>query len=248
MVFSARLTVVLVLVGVALAFGHDLAPPAWRGESGTTHQHWRFDADANPSVPEIIGNPYGGATATITTGDYGEGWLYDLGFSEQTGIWDIGGLDGNIVLIIANQEGSLESVDVWLQVTYHKFTGFGDAPTIEVVGANYVDGQALMVEEDPYAPGNGWFLSQSLWRIEGGQPLGPIVLSGAIVGTRIDQIVVDVKSVSTAGCVVDFEELAAFCDEWLQDGEALAADLDGSGRVDAKDFSMFAANWMKACP
>ena len=134
MTFSTRLTLVLIFVCGALVFGHDLAAPAWRGEDGTSYQHWRFDTDANPSVPEVLNNPYGGATATITVGQFGEGWLPDIGFTEQTGIWDIGGLDGSIVLGIAKQGAAVASVDVWLQVTFYKFSGFSAGPIINVVG------------------------------------------------------------------------------------------------------------------
>ena len=247
MTVSIKLTVVLLLAGAAMVLGHDFAGPAWRTEDGTTYQHWTFDSNANPAPPEAINNTHGQAAAIITVGEYGEGWLEDLGFTEQTGIWDIGGADGNIVLSIANHPGPLESVDVWLQVTFYKFTGISEGPIINVVGAQFISGEFHMIEEDLWAPGNGWLLQQSLWRIEGGA-LGPILLAGSPFGTRIDQIVVDVKSVSTTVCIIDFDDLADFCDEWLNEGDGLAADLNNSGTVDGIDFSMFAKNWFQPCP
>jgi len=178
----------LLMLMSAVASAHDVVWPDWRGQEGTTFQHWTFDDATNPVE---LDNAYGTATATITPGEFGEGWLDELGFDEQEGIWDIGGTDGSIVLDIDNRPETDEFKEIWLQVTYYKFSGFSDVPTIEVVGADYVEGQTLVVEEDPYAPGNGWFLDQSIWRIEPNPMNEQIILTGALVGSRIDQIVVD---------------------------------------------------------
>ena len=177
----------LMLVSV-VAGAHDLVEPDWRGLEGTTFQHWTFDDGANPVE---LDNAYGKAEATITVGEYGEGWLSDLGFSEQTGIWDIGGTDGNIVLDIDNRPEPLDYKEIWLQVTYYKFSGFSEVPAIDVVGADFVTAQTLTVEEDPLSPGNGWLLYQSVWKIEPNPMDERIILTGSIVGSRIDQIVVD---------------------------------------------------------
>ena len=49
-------------------------------------------------------------------------------------------------------------------------------------------------------------------------------------------------------CIVDFDYLARFCEHWLQSGPDLDADLDNSGYVDLKDFSILANNWLDVCP
>ena len=178
---------ILVLLSV-VASAHDVVQPDWRGEDGTTFQEWTFDNDDNPVT---LTNAYGDATATITVGEYGEGWLWDLGFSEQTGIWDIGGTDGGIVLDIDNRPEPLDYKEIWLQVTYYKWSGFSDVPVIDVVGADFMSDQTRSVEEDPLSPGNGWFLYQSVWKIEPNPVNERIILTGPAVGSRIDQIVVD---------------------------------------------------------
>jgi CD109 antigen len=55
-------------------------------------------------------------------------------------------------------------------------------------------------------------------------------------------------TVGFLACVVDFEYLKEFSAQWLTQGESLDYDLDGSGRVDFKDFCILANNWLDACP
>ena len=49
-------------------------------------------------------------------------------------------------------------------------------------------------------------------------------------------------------CVVDFDDLARFCDIWLQTGPGLKADFDGSYDVEFKDYCTVAELWLKLCP
>ncbi len=49
------------------------------------------------------------------------------------------------------------------------------------------------------------------------------------------------------GCV-ELDDLAVLVSEWLQDQGELRADLDDSGRVDGKDFGIFADHYMQSCP
>jgi len=49
------------------------------------------------------------------------------------------------------------------------------------------------------------------------------------------------------GCV-EIDDLAVLASEWLEEQGKLRADLDNSGRVDGKDFAIFAENFMKLCP
>jgi hypothetical protein len=48
--------------------------------------------------------------------------------------------------------------------------------------------------------------------------------------------------------VVDFNDLAAFCRQWLQEGPGLGADLYGSNKVDLMDYSIFADYWLGCRP
>ncbi len=49
------------------------------------------------------------------------------------------------------------------------------------------------------------------------------------------------------GCV-EFDDLNVLAGEWLQEWGGLTADLDDSGRVDFKDFAIYADIFMKSCP
>ena len=49
-------------------------------------------------------------------------------------------------------------------------------------------------------------------------------------------------------CIVDFDELARFCDHWLETGAGIAADLDADGNVDMVDYSILAESWLERCP
>ncbi len=49
-------------------------------------------------------------------------------------------------------------------------------------------------------------------------------------------------------CVVGFDDLAEFCDQWLDTGSGLTADLYFDMEVNFKDFSIFASWWFSYCP
>lgn len=56
-------------------------------------------------------------------------------------------------------------------------------------------------------------------------------------------------AVKVKPCIlVGFDELEAFCEQWLQEGPGLGADLDDSNNVDFKDYSIFADHWLDCRP
>jgi hypothetical protein len=172
----------------SVALGSDLLPPPWRGQDGSTSQNWRFDNDNNPAVPEVIYNPYGSASAAITVGAVGEGWMDNPGLGTQTGMWDLGGTGGQIVLDIDNRPLQLDYKEIWLQVTYYQ--AISAAPTIDVPGAQFISSQTSLIEADGLF--GGWYLDQSVWRIEPNPLHEQIILnSDSSGGSVIDQIVVD---------------------------------------------------------
>jgi hypothetical protein len=73
-------------------------------------------------------------------------------------------------------------------------------------------------------------------------------VSGVLTYTLPDfekDIAVKVKPL----CIlVGFDDLAAFCEQWLQEGPGLGADLDDSNNVDLKDYSIFAGYWLDCRP
>ncbi len=55
-------------------------------------------------------------------------------------------------------------------------------------------------------------------------------------------------SVGNLDCIVDFQYLADFADQWLETSAGLIFDFDSSNRVDFKDFNIIAEHWGSACP
>jgi len=49
-------------------------------------------------------------------------------------------------------------------------------------------------------------------------------------------------------CIVDFDDLARFVQQWLYVDTGLAADLDGDDDVDFEDYRIFAQWWRDYCP
>ena len=195
-----------------VALAYDMFPPDWRGDEGTTYQEWRFDDNDNPALPENVDNEYGNgfdppAIATITVGEYGEGWWDDPGLGSLTGMWDIGGTDGRIVLDIDNRPLQLEYKEIHVQITYYQ--SIGSAATVTVPTAQLVSSTTELVEED--IGSWAWYLHQSIWRIEPNPGYEQIILTGHPDGSLIDQIVVDTRCIpeptsmallALGGCVI----------------------------------------------
>ena len=49
-------------------------------------------------------------------------------------------------------------------------------------------------------------------------------------------------------CVVKFEDLANFVDDWLESGAGLPGDLSGNDEVDFVDYGILADYWLDYCP
>jgi hypothetical protein len=181
------------LVGVAQA--DDLFPPPWRGDPGSTFQHWTFDDDDNPAEPEFWDNPYGTATATMS-GPMAN-WLGSDGFPRE-GLWgDLDAMD----LWVPDHPEPLPYKDIWLQVTY-MYVNLGvfqyRAPTVDIPGAEYLEGDDVFLEyNNPDFPELGeWRLQFSKWRIEPNPPEETIALTWPPFGGEwprgvVDQVVVD---------------------------------------------------------
>ena len=181
---------VLAVVSVTACHADDVVVPGWRGTAGTTYEQWGFDTDANPTPPEVINNPYGGATAIVVVGQYGSGWLDQLsGLGSKTGFWDLGS-SGTITLNIANSPIIDAYKDIWLQVTY--FRDITQAPEVDIPGAVRLGGETRLVEH--VDTGGDWLLDQSRWRIEPNPSSETIVITSDVLwGALVNQVVVDTR-------------------------------------------------------
>jgi hypothetical protein len=187
-----RLVVLAALISMAMSCtaSAGILVPGWAGLDGTTHEEWSFSTNANPALPDVINNPYGTASADITLGDYSSGWLGDVGLGTRTGMWDLGGANGGIVLNIDNRPQPLDYKEIWVQVVYYK--SITDAPSVSVVGAEFISAQTSLIEADPVMGGSsGWYANSSIWRIVPNPSHEVITLSSYVMGSVVDQIVVD---------------------------------------------------------
>jgi len=191
-------TGLIVLLLSAISAAHDLVPPPWRGQDGTTYQQWRFDDADNPALPEVIDNSYGDALAAITVGEFGSGWIEGGPPTwAQQGFWDLGS-DGSIVLEIDNRPDPLAYKELWIQVTY--LQGPFEQPSVHVPGAEFISEQTVLVAPDPPST---WYLYQSVWRIEPNPAHEEIViLSEPNWGSAVDQIVVDTLCIPEPSCMI----------------------------------------------
>lgn len=50
------------------------------------------------------------------------------------------------------------------------------------------------------------------------------------------------------GCVVDWDDISRFVQDWLNSGGQFPGDLDGNGSVNFHDYAKLAELWMELCP
>jgi len=191
--FLVALTLILASSCLSISTGvyaHDVFAPDWRGDPGSTFQHWAFSTPDNPALPEFIDNTYGGAIGIITPGQFAmqPPWVdvEESAFGSQQGLWDLG-QEGNIVLDIANRPYIGGYKDIWIQVTY--FEGLWQEPHVEVPGAVAINGIETQLIENV---GTGiWCTQVTKWRIFPNPLEEQIIIIGDQMGSLIDQIVVD---------------------------------------------------------
>jgi len=132
----------------------DLFPPWWRGEPGTTFQHWTFDSDQTPYwVPELYDNPYG------------EPWMNTYYEDEQWyDVW--GGREGVVnpweTLVFLNLPNSAEPLDwkiVWIQLTWRHESG-------EFIPPQFLEADPpgdLVWEQHTYDGADWWHTVYEIW-------------------------------------------------------------------------------------
>jgi len=240
-----RIAIVILLLCSNSIFAHDLASPSWRGEDGTTFQHFRFDCNDNPASPELINNVLGIADANVVLGPVAEGWLEDLpGFGTQTGIWGLGSA-GTITINVTTGFENTGPQEVWVQLTYLD-DPWWETPQLQITDANLINVEPL-IEVENVGMSSVWYLRQSKWLVDQGKGNIEIVITSDIAGGYIDQVVVDTRTVSSV-CIVNFDDLANFADQWLMSGDNLDADFDDSKTVNFLDYNTLANQWFKNCP
>lgn len=204
---------------VALANFADVPAyqPTWRGLAGTTLEKWAFTSTPTngsgegdyfgPEVtlPTVVTNTNGTATASILAEQTGVGWV--LGnpgsiakFSTTNfGWWDLGADGGGhislTIPVSAGPGGSTRLISI--QVTEAINPGLYEPATVDVTGGIQV-GSTQITTVETYSP-NGHFANdvkvyQSLWQVPGSGSSHAITITGATTGGRdsiIGGVVVD---------------------------------------------------------
>jgi len=176
----------------------DLYPPPWRGQPGTTFQHWLFNVNQNPDkipgtpwFPEINENPYG--PPWLDTGFGDENW-YDY-WADRYGVMNPWA--STIYLNLFNSAEPLEWKIVWIQMTWWFEGGEFNPPPF---GGSEPPGDLVWEQHEPL--GNGWYHTvYEIW-IPGNPDFERIIIH---TDHYFDQIVVD------TWCTNGVEPLGACC-------------------------------------
>jgi uncharacterized repeat protein (TIGR01451 family) len=180
----------------------DENPPCWRGQPGSTHQHWAFAGNDNPAAPELVSSP-GNPQADVVVGALALGWQDVLpGFGCKQGYWDLGS-GGTITLSVPNiiAPPIVAYKYVRLQVTeFRDSLAYNVSPTKSVSGATLVSQQETSIETTLTGE---WIVHESIWRFPNCPVDETIVVTAPPTSALIDQIVVDTFCTAAPSCPID---------------------------------------------
>ena len=157
------LTMVATLL-VPAALADDLNPPDWRGDPGSTFQHWTFDAqpeEMSAIVPDIDQNPFGDPLIIDNEANDSE-WLDT--FEGRQGVWNA---YWDFWIDLPNDPEPRPLKEILVQFTYYYDdpTGWDNGrPIIDDVFVTAGTAEVGVVEE--YELGDNWYYSQWHIRIE----------------------------------------------------------------------------------
>lgn len=159
----------LVLLSAAVlmssaALADDLYPPAWRGEPGSTFQHWTFDtqpANMYDIAPDIDQNPFGAPAIIDSYGDYGE-WLDT--YEGRQGVWHA---YWDFWIDLPNDPEPRPAKDILVQFTYYYDDPTGWDNGRPIIGDVFVGSGTFDVSlvQEFQLEGN-WYYSQWAIHIE----------------------------------------------------------------------------------
>jgi len=110
--------VLILAVAVALFVAAPASAALWwnPGDPGSTHQEWTFDDADNPAAPEVDQNPFGTASATISSGPYDPDPEWYADWLGRQGVWQ--GEEMNIWVGIPNRRLEEPYKEIWVEVIY----------------------------------------------------------------------------------------------------------------------------------
>lgn len=181
----------LLLMLLAVAVPMFVVGPAWatpwwnRGDPGSTHQAWAFVGSDNPATPEVEGNPYGIALATISTGDFEpDPQWYDNLLGRQ-GVWHAESTV-EILLEIPNQAVSNPEKEIYLEIDF-----LGELSNFAAYPVPF-GGVVELISQEIEIVDTNWKKLTALWRVEPNPDLEFLCYSfSGIGGVGVDYVIVD---------------------------------------------------------
>jgi hypothetical protein len=166
--------------------------PCWRGQPGTTFQHWMFGVSNSPTAPELKSNTYGAPSITVVPGVFSSGFLEENAFFGcRQGMWNIG-TAGSLTATIPNNGaapvGTYKYVQV--QVVQYRDGIFSANAAVSVTGATQV-GPPQETTMETVDAGRTWVNQRTLWKLAASPASEAVLISAALNGSLIDQVVVD---------------------------------------------------------
>ena len=176
----------------------DVNVACWRGQSGSTYQHWAFGDNSPVSAPVLMNSP-GSPTATVVLGPLTLNWQNGLvGFGCKQGYWDLGN-GGTITLAVPNVAGPATAYKyLRLQVTeFRDSLAYNVSPTKTIAGATLVSDQETPIE---VTLTGDWVVHETIWKFATCPASETIVITAPPTSALVDQVVVDTFCVLPPVC------------------------------------------------
>ncbi|MBX3380545.1 MAG: hypothetical protein KF805_10655 [Phycisphaeraceae bacterium] len=172
-------------VSASWAVADDLNPPPWRGQPGSTFQHWTFGPNSPQGAPDGgMNNPNGVPNMAPSDG----GAFYEPTAGGRVGVWGVVG--GSLNFHIPNDDNpDAIAKFIWIQVTWQGQS----LPGISGV-SNHDENMGLVGDPSTAQLADGWFHTTWLFSFKDCPDFEDIFVfnndpTGATI--LIDQVVID---------------------------------------------------------
>ncbi len=206
------------------ASGHDLLPPAFRGQPGTTFQGWEFSTGrlGRPDAECTWQNPHGVPRARRSGPT-----MYLQQFAGLQGVMCVVNAGDSLRFHVPNVDDPTMFKTIWVQVVFHSHGG----SDIAVSATDSASGAAALPlsSQDLPVPGHPTWTHRTttFCFLNGCPPAVTVDVTALFDHVDIDQVIID------TACVPDCLDLPA---------PALPGDFDGDGHPDDADNAPGVAN------
>lgn len=172
----------------APSYADDLTPPTWRGNAGTTVQHWDFSSGPTGTAPDAgpFNNPNG---VPFLTAPNPTNWLSS--FAGRNDVWALNGTD-SLSFLVPNFNQPNHQKEVVVQITFWALAAFPPSIGSTLAGPG---GLFTPISSSMTALGNDWFHEVTVWHTNVCPPFERLTISPPIPGVTswVDQVVIDTR-------------------------------------------------------